>query len=142
MNWPGSPWTADQALKTVALVAIGAVAVLVAWAVISGRPGASQQLGFVCLGLGGVIVAFLGQASWLLHGRRAVGSRARYLLGEAPDNGAAVFPASSADALVAGDGLRWYHRGDCPVAAGQRFATVSRDKHEAAGRRPCGICQP
>jgi hypothetical protein len=125
-------------------VAAGTVTSFVSWAIVSGRPGVGSQLGVVCVALGGLVVSFLGEALWLLHGRRAVGERTLYLLGKPPDRrplqGAAI--QAYTGAVVGGDGLGWYHRTDCPLAAGQAFPAANRSQHEAAGRHPCRICRP
>jgi len=44
--------------------------------------------------------------------------------------------------LMAADGMRHFHRPDCPIAAGRNWAPLPRVTHERAGRTACGICQP
>jgi hypothetical protein len=139
----GSPWSADQALRVVGLVGAGAVMCVVAWGVASGNASLGDQVGWVSLAVGGLVVAFFGQAAWLLNGRRALGERSMHLLGRPPTRAAArVGVRSSSQQLVGGEGLRWYHRADCPLARGQGWPVVSRAEHEVAGRQPCGVCRP
>jgi hypothetical protein len=139
----GSPWSADQALRLVGLVGAGAVMCVVAWAVASGRAKFGDQVGWASLAVGGLVVAFFGQASWLLNGRRALGERSIHLLGLPPQRTAAGNGVrSTASQLVGGDGLRWYHRADCPLARAQDWPAASRSEHEVDGRQPCGVCQP
>jgi hypothetical protein len=139
----GSPWSADQALRVVGLVGAGAVMCVVAWVVTSGQANFGDQVGWVSLAVGGLVVAFFGQASWLLNGRRAVGERSMLLLGR-PRHRALVGLGvrSTASRLVGGDALRWYHRADCPLARVAGWPPASRSTHEADGRQPCGVCRP
>jgi hypothetical protein len=139
----GSPWSADQLLRVVGLVVSGAVMCGVAWGVASGRAHFGDQVGWVSLAVGGLVVAFFGQASWLLNGRRAVGERSIHLLGRPPRRATAGGGVRSrASQLVGGEGLRWYHRSDCPLARAQVWPVASRSEHEADGRQPCGVCRP
>src|SRR5581483_10781960 len=106
-----SPWATQDGLRAGVLVGSGAAACLVAWAAASGRAAVADQTGFVSLGVAGFLVAFAGEVSWVLRGRRAVGRRAVLLLGG-------------------------------PPLAGSAWAADGRAGHEAAGRRPCGVCRP
>jgi hypothetical protein len=142
MKQSGSPWSTDDVLRAAGMVAAGGVMCVIAWATISARPRVGSQVGFVPLAVGGLVVAFLGQAAWLLRGRRALGERARMLLGAPPAAGPRRSTAiARATDLVAGEGLRWFHRADCPLAANQGFA-ASHGEHTRAGRHPCRVCQP
>jgi hypothetical protein len=139
----GSPWSADQALRLVGLVGSGAVMCVVAWGVASGRASLGDQVGWASLAVGGLVVAFFGQVSWLLNGRRALGERSMHLLGRpAPRSAVGLGIRSTASQLVGGEGLRWYHRADCQLARGQSWSVASRSAHEADGRQPCGVCRP
>jgi len=135
-----SPWATQDGLRAGVLVGSGAAACLVAWAAASGRAAVADQTGFVSLGVAGFLVAFAGEVSWVLRGRRAVGRRAVLLLG-GPPQARSGWAAPRADELVAGAGLRLYHRADCRLA-GSAWAADGRAGHEAAGRRPCGVCRP
>ena len=140
---PGFPWTADEAMRLAGMVGAGAVVCTIAWAVASSRPSVGSQVDMVSLGVGGLVLAMFGQASWLLRGRRAVGARARHLLGAGPP--VPVHEAAGrgeAGVLVGGPGLRWYHRADCQLARGRDLDAAGRAEHEACGRSPCGVCRP
>jgi hypothetical protein len=54
----------------------------------------------------------------------------------------ALSASASAEHVVAAEGLRRFHRPDCPIAAGRGWSPLPRRAHEAAGRGPCGICRP
>jgi hypothetical protein len=47
------------------------------------------------------------------------------------------------EVFLAGAGMERYHRPDCALAAGRTgWTTATRQEHEAAGRRACGVCRP
>ena len=148
MNRPGrggrAPWDTGALVRLIVIVAIGAVLCAVAWTGASGHAEFKDQKGWVAVGVAGFLVAVAGQSLWLKQGRRAVAAHAAQLMGQA----AALAPAASgpaavtagSDRLVAADGMRHFHRPDCPIAAGRGWAPVARRVHESAGRTPCGIC--
>lgn len=56
---------------------------------------------------------------------------------------AVVVDESSRDArrpLVASPSMLRYHREGCLMLSGKTVRLASREDHESAGRRPCGIC--
>jgi hypothetical protein len=150
------PWGADDLLRWGITIGIGAIVVGVSWYVCAGEASFGQQVGPADAAIAGLLVAAVGNASWLLKGRRAVGERRRALL---PDvEPAPVAPvhvggtgsfvvepesASETDRFVAGAGMERYHRADCALASGREgWESLTRDEHKAAGRRPCGVCRP
>ena len=142
---PGaSPWRAEDAVRLVAVIALGMALCGLASVVASGRAAVGQQLPLVCLAVAGLVVIFYGQTAWLLRGRRAVGERARHLLGEGPTGraGPGMAVRSSNDLLVAGQDLTRFHRAGCPLARGQGWAPAPRATHEASGKTACGVCRP
>jgi hypothetical protein len=149
-------WKADDLLRWGFMLAIGAVAIGVSWYVCAGDANFNQQIGPADAAVGGLLVAGLGNATWLLRGRRALGERRRTLLGDGP---AAVQPSvrrvqearpvsderpsDSGELYVAGAGLERFHRSDCALAAGREgWQAMTRQGHQTAGRRPCDVCQP
>ena len=63
--------------------------------------------------------------------------------GAAGAEGRATAPGiAGAMALVAAEQMARYHTATCPLAAGKAVRAASRSDHEAAGRRPCGVCRP
>jgi hypothetical protein len=130
-------------------VGVGGLVVVVSWYVCSGDASFSKQVGPADAALGGLVLAGLGNAMWLLRGRRALGERRRALL---PDVAAAAEPvgrvtrvsgveARPDELLVAGEGMVLFHRPDCALATGRAWRTMTRAEHENAGRHPCGVCQ-
>jgi hypothetical protein len=142
-------------------VGLGGIVVAVSWYVCAGDLQFSQQVGPIDAAIAGLLLAGIGNLGWLLHGRRALGERRRSLL---PDvtvadldqpasvgtrrglgTASATITASAAveTLFVAGEGMERFHRPDCALAAGRaNWTAVSRREHEAAGRRPCGVCRP
>ena len=143
---PGrAPWSNGDVVRLAAGVMAGAVVCGVAWIGASGHAELSDQTGWVAVGVAGFLLAVAGQAQWLLRGRRAVNTQAaRVMTGVAAVTpaGGRPAPAVAAERLVAAEGLRHFHRPDCPIAAGHGWVPVSRSAHEAARRTACGICRP
>ncbi|HEV7865884.1 MAG TPA: hypothetical protein VGR20_24525 [Acidimicrobiia bacterium] len=135
------------------LVALGVVAIGVAWAQASNTVSVSSQVDWAPMGLAGVAVVTMGLLGSILVARQAVALR---LLRLAPfiadpsvpaaDTSAAVAAvpvgAGRSEALVAGLNMARYHRASCPLAAGKPVRPESRTTHEAAGRKACGVCAP
>ncbi|HVX18744.1 MAG TPA: hypothetical protein VHA73_11990 [Acidimicrobiales bacterium] len=44
--------------------------------------------------------------------------------------------------VVAGAGLRRFHRPECALASAKGWPTIERDAALSAGQEPCGVCQP
>ena len=97
----------------------------------------------------GVVVAFAGNAVFLLSALRQVGQLRTPLLGDrrAPTadvlvDDALQTGAGSAGALVAADRMTRFHRPDCAAVRGKPVSAATLADHLAAGRRPCGMCAP
>lgn len=139
-----APWATPDLVRLIAFVAAGAVGCAVAWTGASAHAELRDQTGWIALGVAAFGLAVVGQSLWLRSGRRAVAAHAARVLGQA----AALGPAGSGPApvmaatvqVVSADGLRRFHRADCPIAAGRGWSPLPRRTHEAAGRTPCGIC--
>lgn len=145
---PAPPWKQRKdSLWLALLTGGGAVVCAVAWAVVAERTVLADQVGWVSIGVAGLAATFAGEAAWLLRGRRALLVYRYQLLGIAPSSRKAPemlggWQLDVPTELLAGVGLTRYHRADCPIAAGTDWSAESRDAHESASRRPCGICQP
>ena len=145
-------WSADEFLRWGGMVAAGGVAIVAGWYLASGTPHYSQAIGYTNVAVVGMLVAAWGHAIMLLRGRRSVGERRRELLRDvigqdpassgllrAQELGSDTGPAAS---LVAGEGMKHFHRLGCPLAQGRDWREVSLEEHLGAGRTPCGVCRP
>jgi hypothetical protein len=160
---PSVLWGAEDLLRWVITVGLGGIAVAVSWYVCAGDLQFSQQVGPIDAAMAGLLLAGVGNLAWLLHGRRALGERRRALLadvtlggldqpapvgtrrrlGSASRTMTPVASAADESLFVAGEGMERFHRPDCALAAGRTgWSTLPRQEHEAAGRRPCGVCHP
>jgi hypothetical protein len=145
-------WRVEDLLRWAITVGIGGIVVAVCWYVCAGDASFGQQIGPANVAVAGLLVAGVGNATWLLKGRRALGERRRALLPDftAPVTRRRISEApAEADApahlevYMAGDGMERYHRAGCPLAAGRvGWTTMTREQHEDAGRVPCGVCRP
>jgi hypothetical protein len=141
------PWGGSlgriQALTTV----LGAALISLAWWGASGSGHPAGQLNWLSLAAGGVVVAGLGHALFLLDAHRRVTmlrlatlvpATARPVASTAPVPMTA--PSLVAPSLVAVAKGRRYHRPGCHLVAGK--ATTVVPPVRVAGLLACEICQP
>jgi len=127
------------------LAAIGAALLAAGSARVRTETTFDHQAVGIELAVAGVIVAGGGTILMLVAGRRAVGARRLALLGDVrllPSLTSAAFERSSSERLVAGPGLRHFHRADCTMAQGRDWGAALRPEHEQAGLIACGVCRP
>jgi hypothetical protein len=146
---PSAPlWSSRQLMWWGGIVSAAIIACFVAYIISAGKATLSSQAPSLNIAIFSLVV--LGAANvWLLvSGRRAVGLRRRALLGEPAMTSrraaavSTVAVTSADDSFVADPNLALYHRSDCPLAFGRRWAPLPRATHERAGRTPCGVCRP
>lgn len=138
-----SLWSRRQVLLTGGVFLLGVVLWVVAWLLLSGRPALPDQAGPATLGVGGAAVVLFAQSTWVLAGRRAVRARRRMLIGRPPAGPVRDAGGPSATDYVAGQGLRLYHRIDCPLVPPEAGRIEAKPVgHMSAGRLPCGVCRP
>jgi hypothetical protein len=148
-------WAAEDLIRLVLSLGVGAVVVTVAWYICSGDASFNRQIGPLDAAVGGLVVAGLGNVMWLLRGRRALGERRRSLLTDVAKvadtparplvvTGSPATPsvADPTTLFVAGEGLVRFHRSGCPLVAGRDWVAATRLEHEGLGRLPCGVCAP
>jgi hypothetical protein len=143
-------WSRRTASIVAVLGAGGFVAMAIAWRGTATTVRVDHQVDWLPLGVAGASAATLAMVGWVLAGRRSVAERVAGLTALVPahsssaSNAAAESRAGRAAepaALVATDGMVRYHRPSCPLVAGKPARAQGRAAHEAAGRRPCGICE-
>ena len=145
-----SLWRPEDLLRWAVTASLGGVAIAACWYVAAGDATFAQQIGPTNVAVAGLLLSGVGNAAWLLKGRRMLGERRRALLPDVPVPTTAVAEQGEADRgevkrtlYVAGEGMERYHRSGCPLAAGRGgWTSMTAERHEAAGRRPCGVCMP
>jgi hypothetical protein len=139
------PWRLPDLYLGVALAAVGTIFLGVATVGVAGRDDLADQVPWVNLGVGGLIVLCLGCVLWVLAGMRATAELRRTVLGRLRatlDAGDRTPPAAVAD-TVAGDGfvsaptMTRYHRAGCQLVAGKDVAPLDAERN---GRQPCSMC--
>jgi hypothetical protein len=136
---------------------VGGFVIIAGWLGTSGTSRLSVQFNWTSLAVLGFLLASIGNGSWLLSGRRAVGARLAELTAElheelADDSADGLLPDVSAsvpaqarhsgDSLVAVPGTERYHSEACVLVRGKDAVARDLDKHVAEGLRPCELCQP
>ena len=103
-------------------------------------------IGVVLAGIGNTL--FLAGLRRTIAGRRAdLGARTKVIVSacraELTRRGVETAVAAVGDgALVAAERGTLFHRSGCPLVARKTTTVASRDAHQRAGRRPCGVCEP
>ncbi len=140
----GGPWRLGDAMSLVTLNAVGIALLVTGWFMAGGRLLFHDQVSGANVAIAGIIVAGVGNAVWLLTGRRAVGLR-RNVVGVAIEQryrNRQRPTAAATPKLVAAKGMTRYHRPDCVFVAERRVTAHKRETHESRGRTPCGVCRP
>jgi hypothetical protein len=140
------PWGGSlgriQALTTV----LGAALISLAWWGASGSGHPGGQLNWLSVAAGGMVLAALGHALFLLDAHRRVTMLRLATLVPATARPVASIPpvpppgGLTATSLVAVAKGRRYHRPDCHLVAGK--ATMVVPPVRVAGLLACEICQP
>ena len=129
----------------------GLATLLAAYAGASHEAVPDKQIGWVELGIAGLLVVAVANAGWLLAGRRACWRLRHAVL---PAEPGAAWPAATqpgapqpgrvprAGELVAGAVMTWYHSPSCRMVAGKDVTAATEAEHRSSGRRPCGVCLP
>jgi hypothetical protein len=126
---------------------LGFAALGAAWLGTAHLTRIEDQIPWLAVALLGLALA-CGAPVWALTGqRRAVAIRLAEVTdllelhaGRAGETAAGGVGRS--DDLVASASMVRYHRPACPLAAGKRVVPATRSAHAAAGRQPCGVCEP
>jgi len=128
-----------------ALGVSGALLVGVGWYQAAGTVEFGHQVRSGVLSTAGLAAVSLTVALWTLGTRRTLERRVAALLRSAdalPSPAPADGGRLSGAVLVATASMGRYHRPHCPLATDKPVRAAVRSAHEAAGRRPCGVCRP
>jgi hypothetical protein len=145
----GTLWRRGHVTKAGVLIVVGAVLWVVGAYQVAGRATLEKQSGPMNLAIIGLIVAGVGQLSWIVDGRRRIGVRRRVLIGVEMQHPAvkrarraAIAASTDSTACFAGPDTNLFHRVDCRMGEGREWAGMARSAQAAAGRTPCGVCKP
>jgi hypothetical protein len=124
--------------------ATGLVVILAAWAGAGHEVVTGRQIGWVNLGIAGLVIITVANTLWLLAGRRACWRLRHQTL---PAERGLPWPVetraephAAAVRLVASGTMTWFHTTECRMAAGKDTRPATEAEHRAVGRRPCVIC--
>jgi hypothetical protein len=134
------PWRVEDLLRWYGVLIGSVVGLAISWWGISGTASLRRSITWLDVAVLCLVLSGLGNMRWLLQGRRAVATRRRAEL-PAPDalrRQGGVAPAVEVRVAMAGAGR--YHRPGCQAVVGKPTASADLAAHEAAGRRPCGLC--
>lgn len=134
-----SPWSPADGLRWALVGLVGTLLAFVAWTQARGDDLLSDQIVWMSVAVIGLVVAAYGNVSWLLRARHAVISRRERLLPlDVPST--RVGPSLCDDVLVAGPGLRRYHRASCQLAVGKGWPNLDEARVDTTVLEPCGVC--
>ena len=132
------PWKADDMTRGLLGQLVGLAMMAASWFEVSSQVTVRGELTWLNLGVVGLLMSGVGNAMWLLQGRRNVGTaRVMVLPDPQPRTEAAVAAGRDARVVVKTHGVTMYHRPGCPLVAGK--PTVARGARN--GRVPCQVCQ-
>jgi hypothetical protein len=148
------PWGGSDLLGLITFAIIGLAALGFAITQARSEVGVEEQELWLDVGIGALTFGAVGNAMFLLQGRRRVAVRLRRLLESPP--GAVVLRAvptvdesprpndqsAPGGPLVSAPSMTRYHLAGCHLVAGKPVSIETRADHEAASRVPCGVCQP
>jgi hypothetical protein len=143
-----APWRPVDRLAVAHGNLAGGLTMLAAYAGTSHEATADRQIGWVNLGIAGLLVVAVANTGWLLAGRRACWWLRHDVL---PAEPGAAWPAAVTTSPAAGKAsglpvaapaMTWYHDPTCQMVAGKDVAPSTEEEHQGAGRRPCGLCLP
>lgn len=142
-----APWHAGNRLSVLFLGLLGLGGIAFSWWMIGGTAEAATQQRWLDVGVVAVILATVGDAVYLLAGRRSVRSRQRSLalrLARLTDAGVTTDNTVETDSgtVVTAARMSRYHRADCLLVQGKAVTRGSVGENQRAGRRPCGVCMP
>lgn len=139
------PWQSHEIRAAACGITVGLAVIAVSWWGASGTADENDQVGYVAVGLAGVLLVGAFNGTFLISSRRAVLLRQHAFLGTV----AGVFaraPAASSEEdmrrLVAVPGMSLYHLAACQFVHGKDVVAVPSDEPTRLGRRPCGACNP
>ena len=142
-------WLPGDALTLVWTTIGGFTTIVVSYLGVSSTDRYGTQQAWVALGVGAVVLTGIGNAIWLAAGARAVAQRRHRVLerlhaltvtmSDEPVT-TLELPAAVDDRLVATATMTRFHRAGCALARGKDVQAASAEEHQAAGRRPCGVC--
>jgi hypothetical protein len=134
-------WRRADAVTVVGANALAAALLIFGWWGASRNLSVDRQLPWANLSAAGMIVAAIGNGLWIMAGRIAVGRRTRGLgAGDVASQVRRLTESQGAVTLVALPSLSLYHREDCSLMSGRDAVGATALEHQAAGRRPCGMC--
>lgn len=149
---PGGPlWSSRHLLVVAGMNAVGGMLIAIGWYQGSGQAHVDEMLGWLNVGIAGLIVIGAANALHVLRGRRTVGQLREVLLAQVPRlaPGPGRTPEISPEgddatavAVVAAEGMSHFHRPACPLAGGKTTSIGSVAEFTHAGLIACEVCEP
>jgi hypothetical protein len=145
-----TPWTIRDLTRLAGTCALVASALVASWVAVSTTVDWSRQMIWLAVGVAGVVVVGCSSGRWLLVGFRGVHQRQRLVEARTAALDQALLVvfghhddvAPGRQVLVSGPTMNRYHLASCPLVKGKQVSAASLRRHAAAGRSPCGVCQP
>lgn len=138
-----SPWRVADVTRAGTRVALGLIAIVVAWFGASGVGNWRHQLIWIGVGTAGAVVVAAGAGLWLLSGLGLVSLERRNLKRRLSQTGyIARSTTQDAPILMWTPGMSRYHRPNCQMVQRWEVEPLSRARCLELQLKPCGICAP
>jgi hypothetical protein len=138
-------WSRGVSIAVALLAVIAGLIIVISWYEASGTVRVERQIDWGIVAVAGAGAVCVAMVLWILAGRRAVAFRLHQItavLDSRTHLPSTETSRSASPSLVATTRMSRYHLPWCPLAARKPVRAADRAEHEAAGRRPCGVCQP
>jgi hypothetical protein len=142
------PWNVGDILRAIGLATLGLAALVAATIKSSGEHALADQVVWLNLAVGGVLLCGVGVAVFLLNGRRAIGVGRQALALRLDVGDPVVRPSvlapivTGSGDLVAAPGTTHFHHDGCLLIRGKSVQRASVEEHRAGGRTACPMCAP
>jgi hypothetical protein len=137
------PWTADSLARLIAVNLVGVVLIGLGWYQSSGQGDVRTELSWLEVAIAGALIAGLGNAAWLVRGRRqvriAVAAAMNPLFSlESVAVAAPRAGATTAQVLIWVPRTGRVHDGSCPLVSGKDVRLATAEQARTLTR--CEIC--
>jgi hypothetical protein len=140
-----TPWSLGDAQRLLVRLLLGLAVIVAAWIGASGTLTWRNQVIWTAVGTGGVLIAVMGGAGWLLPAFGAIKMHQRAVKLDliAITNKSTVAHATAKalpNAALWAPGMTKFHAGGCDLVVGKKTQYLSDEECRRLELLPCGMC--